>query len=203
NTFEKTNTGTILDLTGTNFNYNPSRVASAVFKVQPRTEQGVEGMLYDLTEDTGDQTVKQASKWFTIRNTNGGQIFDDQSLSSQSAQILCKQNTAPGFHGFIEEAASETTYRGIIFTPFTAHYTLQAICAQGDATMKGLTERPVPAGHRQAGGLIVALNTTENNEKITLKSFIDKIESEEVCFVPKENGVELRWFAEKILEAGS
>jgi len=102
-------------------------------------------------------------------------------------------------HGFSQEISGQTEYVGVAFVPFKSEYKLQPYCSQGDAVIKALGKSlDWKAGHRASGGNAV-LNTTANSEQITLKSFIDKISTGDVCFVARNEGADLVWHPEKFL----
>jgi len=200
-TFAETNTGTILSISGNSFNYNPSRVARVEIGLEQRMGSGMEGILYNLvsTDKTDNKAIAASASLFKFRSAGTKQEFKDSVLPPTQARALCPE-VGQGLHGFAQNVSGQKgTFIGLVFVPFTQIYELQPVCVQGNASIQGIGEEKFLAGHRVSGGN-VKINTMGDEAEKNLKSFIKKIETGEVCFVPKEDGADLTWHGEKHFE---
>jgi len=201
-TFDKTNSGLILkvDLDKGEFTYNPS-VATPI-EIELGTSRGteIEGMLYELS-GTEQGILRSQDSIFTFRSD--AKNFLDQIYPPSAGMNLCREvgTFELNLHGFQQQLVGQKTFKGIAFVPFARQYTVVFYCSQGAAKVTSLdTDETINVGQGyRTGELDLKLHEPVEAKKVTLPSFLNKIEEEQVCIKTGQDSIELLWNKEKLL----
>lgn len=202
--FLTANTGTIMNISGNEIQFNPSKPARLQLTLNQRQEAGPEGIIYDLLED-GKSVLEEyplnsnykTESWIVWKGNS--QEFKDSGFPMQQAQALCKEIGLNDRHGFIQEFGNsqKAEYTGVAFVPFEKSYELRLICNQGSAVISGTTKITPEAGHVKGR---VGLNLTGVEGDGTMKGYVDRIEKGEVCVVSEQAGMKLAWNTKKFFQ---
>ncbi|MFA4856000.1 MAG: hypothetical protein WC634_05460, partial [archaeon] len=193
------NSGTVFSASAGKIVSNPSKPARVDVELSPRAGAGNEGLVYNLLEggiagavDPGTLFVWQAAE----------KTFSDQSLSRPIAQTLCPEVEAAGFHGFLQDIGTKTTFKGLVILPFSKEYQFQLICNQGGMTASALGSISAIAGWRKGQpSNQLNLNTNTDVGNSTLEHFVESIKSGKMCFTPGESSIALNWNKEFLLQS--
>ena len=155
----------------------------------------------------GDETLQDKSlagdenPWIVWKE--GEKTFSDQALSRPLAQTLCTEVGTAGYHGFIQEVKTATTFKGLIILPFAKKYVLSILCNQGNMTATAINPISSTAGWGTSGATSnLTLNTITDTAKSSLKHFVESIENNRMCFTPGQSGIDLSWNKEYLISKG-
>lgn len=175
--FADTKDGVLIDISSTDFKFNPSVDTELQLEVVP--EKGKGKAFYELFDGTQEVESENLLTWFGGRKPVADAVTQDVSQYCSNASGSAKNHS-------IETDNSTPILTSFVFVPWNKEFLFRLYCAAAQATAAGTADNSLATIGKEyqfTNPRQIRVNEKGQAEDASIKAVIDKIASGEACVV--------------------